>query len=74
MLTSMLEEALPDSGFYSCFPFTVHSLLSSLTAPPHTPSPGWVSLLCLSLGGLPPEWDRTGGGRGSVCVVQGSGG
>lgn len=52
---------------FSCFPFTVHSLLSSLTAPPHTPSPGWVSLLCLSLGGLPPEWDRTGGGRGCLC-------
>lgn len=35
MLTSMLEEALRDCGFYSCFPCTVHSLLSSLTAPPH---------------------------------------
>lgn len=35
VLTSMLEEALPDSGFYSRFPFTFHSFLSSLTAPPH---------------------------------------
>lgn len=35
VLTSVLEEALPDSGFYSRFPFTFHSLLSFLTAPPH---------------------------------------
>ena len=35
VLTSMLEEALRECGFYSCFPCTVHSLLSSLTAPPH---------------------------------------
>lgn len=67
VLTSMLEEALPDSGFYSCFPFTVHSLLSSLTAPPHTPSRGWVSLLCLSLGGLPP---LSGTGAGASAAVS----
>lgn len=35
VLTSTLEETLRDSGFYSRFPCTVHSLLSSLTAPPH---------------------------------------